>query len=389
MQFRKLSKPALAAMLAAFLAVLLGGCAASGEVSISPLPSGERGSELGAGVRPLSHGPGYKGSPAWSLDGERISFTIDGYVVDKPLRGRDTRRWTARDFGAREIEANTGRSMLILGEDDESGGSGSLYRSLPSEDSTEVSEVAPGILTAEQVGEGGAIIAALESGEDESSLLLVRGDEVERTFGDAVEGSVAGISLSPNGRRLAISVAPPGEDAASEIRIFELSDGSESELVSLEEGRQVFGAPQWTEAGIYFVSGTEDGSGGSSSLYRLYRVPNGSGEPESAPGIGSDFAASGIKLSPDGSKLAIIGRLHANSPTNLHILDLAADTLSAATSSEDMDIRNNPRDMSWSPDGESVAIVARSSFSSPRVRSAPADGLLEEFYNLYEVPVGE
>ncbi|CAN5444844.1 MAG: hypothetical protein M3494_03680 [Actinomycetota bacterium] len=373
-------------ILAVLLAAFLFGCAAGEEVSISPLPSGESGSELGSGVRPLSHGPGYKGSPAWSVDGARISFTIDGYVVDKPIRGRETQRWTARDFGAREVEANTGWSMLILGEDDDSGGSGSLYLSLPSDDSTEVAEITPDVLTAEQVGEGGAVIAALQSDEDESELVLVRGEEVESAFG-SVEGSVAGISLSPNGRRLAVSVAPPGEDAASEIRVFGLSDGSESELVSLEDGRRIFGAPQWAGAGIYFVAGTEDGSEENSSLYGLYRVPNGSDEPESAPGIGGDFAASGIKLSPDGTKLAIVGRLHANSPTNLHILDLATETLNAATSSEDMDIRNNPRDMAWSPDGESVAIVARSSFSSPRVRAASADTLLEEFYNLYEVPV--
>lgn len=370
------------------LALLFFGCSSAEEVSISPLPSGDsRTSELGPGVRPLSYGPGYKGSPAWSSDGGRISFTIDGYVVDKPLRGGDTRVWTARDFGAREIEANTGESMLILSEDGESESPGSLYRSLPSGDSPTIDEVASGVLTAEQIGNSGAVLAALRSGEDESSIALIRGGEVEQTFGDPVEGSVAGISLSPDRSQLAISVKPPGSEDTTELRTFDFSDGSESRILSLGDGRQIFGPPQWAGAGIYFVAGTEDGSEDNSTLYGLYRASPDSGEIEAAPGVGSDFVASGIKLSPEKNRLAIVGRLQSNAPTNLHILDLRTDTLRAATSSEDMDIRNGSRDMSWSPDGASVAIVARSSFSTPRVRAAAADTLLEEFYNVYEVPV--
>jgi len=34
-----------------------------------------------------------------------------------------------------------------------------------------------------------------------------------------------------------------------------------------------------------------------------------------------------------------------------------------------------------------VAIVARGVFSGPRVEDAPAEALLREFYNLYEVPL--
>lgn len=380
----------LAVLLAA---MLLYGCAGAREETISPLPTGGSGSsELGPGVTPLSHGPGYKGSPNWSPDGERISFTVDGYVVDKPLRGGDLRRWTARDFGAKEIESNTGQSVLILGEDDEeTDDPGSLYRSLPSGDSSTVNEVAPDVLTAEPVGRGEAVLAAIQSAPEESSIALVRGDGVERIFGDSIEGSVSGLSFSPGGRQVALAVAPPGEETVSDLRVFDLSDGSESELLSLEGGRQIFGAPQWAESGIYYVAGvagTDEGDGGeSSSLYGLYRIPEGSRDPESAPGLGGDFAASSIQLSPDGSKLAVIGRLHANSPTNLHILDLQTDTLQGATSSEDMEIKNGPRDMAWSPDSQSVAIVARGSFSNPRVRAASADSLLDEFYNLYEVPV--
>jgi TolB protein len=53
-----------------------------------------------------------------------------------------------------------------------------------------------------------------------------------------------------------------------------------------------------------------------------------------------------------------------------------------------MDIKTGPDDLAWSPDGESVAIVARGALSEePHVRAGPADSLLEDFYNLYEVPV--
>ncbi len=394
-------KTALAARTLAVVSILAAGllsfgCGGGGEVSISPLPTGDGSSDLGPGVRPLSFGPGYKGSPRWSSDGERIAFTVDGYVMDKPLRGGEMQRWTARDFGATEIESHSGQAMILLGESgeddgesDEADASGTLYRSLGEGggDSPDVSEIAPEVFAAEPLGEGEAALAAIRHGPDESEVSLVRGDEVGRTFGDPIEGRVSGLSLSPDQSRAALAVAPPGGEAATELRALDLAGGSSVEVASLEGGRQIFGSPQWTESGIYYVAGTVESGEENSSLFGLYRVPEGSSQPEPAPGVGSDFAASSIQASPDGSKLAIIGRLYANSPTNLHILDLRTDAFTSATSSEDMEIKNGPRDMAWSPDGESVAIVARGSFSNPTVRAASADSLLDEFYNLYEVPV--
>ncbi|MCV4593487.1 hypothetical protein OFC51_31040, partial [Escherichia coli] len=58
-----------------------------------------------------------------------------------------------------------------------------------------------------------------------------------------------------------------------------------------------------------------------------------------------------------------------------------------ATKNEGMEIKSGPEDLAWAPDGRSVAIVARGVFSGPRVESAPAEALLREFYNLYEVPL--
>ena len=106
--------------------------------------------------------------------------------------------------------------------------------------------------------------------------------------------------------------------------------------------------------------------------------------------MGEDFIASGIGVSPDGGRLAVIGRLNPNSPINLYVLDMETEDLEALTSNEDMEIKAGPDDLAWSPDGESVAIVARGALSEePRVRAGPADTLLEDFYNLYEVPVDE
>ena len=106
------------------------------------------------------------------------------------------------------------------------------------------------------------------------------------------------------------------------------------------------------------------------------------GAPEPAPGVGEDFVAASIRVSPDGERLAVIGRLNPKSPTNLYVLDPLAENLEAVTTNEDMEIKTGPDDLAWSPGGESVAIVARGTPSTePEVRAAPAarllDGLLQ------------
>ena len=58
------------------------------------------------------------------------------------------------------------------------------------------------------------------------------------------------------------------------------------------------------------------------------------------------------------------------------------------TTNEDMDIKTGPDDLAWSPTGTSVALVARgASTGEPEVRAAPAEDVLDDFYNLYEVPI--
>src|SRR5918996_6647913 len=99
-------------------AVFVAGCAhADEEVSIAPLApaSGRVDPGLGPGAQALSSGPGYKGSPSWSPEGDRIAFTVDGYVVDKPTGSGNLRRWTTRDFFAEDTEWESDDALMILG----------------------------------------------------------------------------------------------------------------------------------------------------------------------------------------------------------------------------------------------------------------------------------
>ncbi|MDP8946697.1 MAG: hypothetical protein M3N09_01165, partial [Actinomycetota bacterium] len=86
-------------------------------MSISPLSAAEGGADagLGPGTRALSSGPGYKASPSWSPRGDRIAFTVDGYVVDRAVKARDVRRWTTRDLVAEDVEWTSESSLAIFG----------------------------------------------------------------------------------------------------------------------------------------------------------------------------------------------------------------------------------------------------------------------------------
>jgi TolB protein len=84
----------------------------------------------------------------------------------------------------------------------------------------------------------------------------------------------------------------------------------------------------------------------------------------------------------------VVGRLNPKSPLNLYVLNLRTGGFDAVTTNEDMEIKTGPDDLAWSPAGTSVAIVARGASSGePEVRAAPADELLDAFYNLYEIPI--
>jgi hypothetical protein len=213
---------------------------------------------------------------------------------------------------------------------------------------------------------------------------------VDWIYTSAIGGRVTGLSLSPDGRSAALAVRAAGH--TFELHTFDLRAGVHRRIAMLDEGLEIFGAPQWTKEGICYVVGKEAASvgGGTAPLYDLYSLTPGTGGSQPTPGVGEDFVASSIRVSPGGGRLAVIGRLNPNAPVNLYVLDLAAQDLEAVTTNEDMQIKTGPDDLAWSPGGDSVAIVARGALSDePRVRAAPKRALLEDFYNLYEIPVGD
>src|SRR5215213_11983220 len=115
MRFRVGSKWCLILSVATVFAV---GCApVHEEAAIAPLApaAGRVDPGLGPGTRALSSGPGYKGSPSWSPGGDRIAFTVDGYVVDKPTGSGEPRRWTTKDFIAEDTEWVSEDTLMILG----------------------------------------------------------------------------------------------------------------------------------------------------------------------------------------------------------------------------------------------------------------------------------
>jgi len=378
-------------------AIFVAGCAhVDEEVSIAPLvpAAGRVDPGLGPGTRALSSGPGYKGSPSWNPGGDRIAFTVDGYVVDKPTDSGDLRRWTTRDFIAEDTEWVSDDTLMILGAAPPSGTdeiSSSLYRARAGEDSLELERVGKEVSAIGPDREG--LIFALGNGIHESGLALTRGGgKVSRLYSRPIKGRVAALSLSSDGEEAVLAVRPPGDRETSVLHVFDRRKGRGREITRLDGNQEILGTPQWTEHGLYFVAGEKNtpvDRDGSEPLYEIYRVPEEGGAPEPAPGVGEDFVAASIRVSPEGKRLAVIGRLNPKSPTNLYILDLHAKNLTAVTTNEDMEIKTGPEDLAWSPGGKSVAVIARGTPSTePEVRAAPADRLLRDFYNLYEIPVG-
>jgi Tol biopolymer transport system component len=378
-------------------AIFVAGCThAEEEVPIAPLvpAAGRVDPGLGPGTRALSTGPGYKGSPSWSPGGDRIAFTVDGYVVDRPTDSEDPRRSTTRDFTAEDTEWISEDTLMILGAASPSGTEetpSSLYRARAERDSLELERVEEEV-SAIGPGRGGLILARGREAF-ESKLALTRGNgDVRRLYSESIEGRVASLSVSPDGDEAALTVRPPGDLETSRLLVFDLRKGRVRETTRLHGNQEILGTPQWTERYLYFVAGVKNtpvDRDGSEPPYEIFRVTEEGGAPEPAPGVGEDFVAASIRVSPDGERLAVIGRLNPKSPTNLYVLDPLAEDLTAVTTNEDMEIKTGPDDLAWSPGGESIVVIARGTPSTePEVHAAPAVRLLEDFYNLYEIPVG-
>jgi hypothetical protein len=366
---------------------------------------------LGSGVHPLSFGPGDKSSPRVNSSGDRVAFILDGYVVEKPLYTQDFRRRTASDFGAEGAEWLPDDNLAVLASEDETESRSAKTTLAPSslfvaqsDDSSNARKFAERIGAAGAAPGSQAIATAVvtfpttESPEElpRSRLMLLWGSgEPVKVYLGRIEGYVTSLSVSPDGSQAVLAVRRDTGDAGSksrfEVQVYRFSEASPRLVAGLPEGTEVLGAPQWTPLGVYFVAGKTDlaeaAHDGDPTPYALYRVPTGSDAPEPVRSVGENFVAASINISPDGDRLAVVGRRNPSSPTNLYVLDLASDTLKAATTNENMEIKTNPRDLAWHPEGHSVVLVARGAFSGPEVYDAPAKNLSSAFYNLYEVPV--
>ena len=421
-----------ATILAALALLTAVGCGLSSpdareEVAIPPTSKGpDVDLGLGPGVRPLSFGPGDKGSPRVSPSGDRVAFVLDGYVVEKPLYTQDSSSRTAATdgFDVLSLEWLSDEGMAVLGTEGKKGDRGAKTTSTPSslfitqrddsssDGSSNVREL-PESVEAAGAAPGSQVVVTVvststtaeESSEEtpRSRLMLLWGSkDLTKIYLGVIEGYVTGLSVSPDGKGAVLAVRNGDESQRNgrfEVQVYRFSEGRARRVASVPEGMEVLGAPQWTREGeIYFVAGEVDDDsatrGGDPAPYVLYRVPEDSGPegletPEPVRSVGEGFVAASISVSPDGSHLAVVGRRNPGSPTNLYILDLASDALEAATTNENMEIKTNPRDLAWSPDGRSVVLVARSALSGPEVYDGPAETLSAAFYNLYEVPVGD
>ncbi|MBA2443406.1 MAG: PD40 domain-containing protein [Rubrobacter sp.] len=410
---------ALPLLLAAALVALAGCSAETDEAgSIQPLPPEQetRESELGPpGIRPLSQGPGDKNSPVWSPSGDRVAFVRDGYVVDKPPHSPETHRWTTRDFAAEKVLwSASGEELFILAPEQSSGArsesSGSqageelsIYETRSGEGELGVRRLADEVLAAGQPPGGDPIVAASRTGEYESQISLLQQDgAAPSAYPETVEGRVTDLSVSQDGERALLGVRAPADGEGPdrfEVHTFDLSEGRAERVAQLESSLSLVGPPQEASDGIYYVAreaeetregGAADGDGGDSGTQlTLYHLPGGSEDPEPVLGTGEDSVVFSFQVSPEGGRIALLGRRDSGSPTNLYTLDLDTDTVETVTVNENMDIRTGPENLSWSADGERVVLVARNDISAPEVYDGSAATLLADFYNLWEVPVAD
>ncbi|MBA2511071.1 MAG: hypothetical protein H0V28_06285, partial [Rubrobacteraceae bacterium] len=284
------------------------GCAHDEELSIPPLPAAEGrvNPGLGAEARPLSSGPGYKGSPSWAPGGERVAFLMDGYVVDRTVDGEEVTRWTTRDFVAEEAEWTGDEALTVLGATDS--GSGDLYRTY-GEASLGLEKTASGVLAVSPGPGRRQVLLALKLGRGEGGIALLQGGRVERVYKGIVGGRITGLFPSPDGKKVALAVRPAGGRLANELHFFDLNQGEDHKVSDLDD-QGILGAPQWTDDGIYFVAGSNAAVEGGEPRYELYRAGPEPGDPEPAPGVGEDFVAGSVRVSPDGGRLAVVGRLN-------------------------------------------------------------------------------
>jgi len=329
-----------------------------------------------------------------------VAFVSDGLPVERPLGTAGPPPEARGSAGGTSETPNNaaigvewiGDALASLSPSEEA--PGSLALSIVQEGGDPIL-VADGVADAAPADGGvlAAVEVASETSDAPSSRLVISRGAATRTrlLAGELPGRVTGLSVSPDGGEAALALRN-GEFA--EVWTYRLSDGRLRLLARLRGGLEVLGAPQIAAGEAYFVVGEDVGQAGDASSYALYRAArDGSGdggptEPEPVEAVGEGFLAAGVRVSPEGGRLAVLGRRSASAPVELYVLTLSSGELRSATRNEDMEIKTAPKDMAWTPEGDSVIVVARGLLSAPETYAGPASNLRTAFFNLYEVPVG-
>ena len=349
----------------------------------------------------MTSGPGDKSSPRLDEPGERLAYVVDGYVVEKDLNTGTLERRTTKDFGAQEIFwSASGKGQLVLAPEtpenklasssEKPSGPLDLFKTQAEQNDLGVEPISTNILSSSRLPGSGNILAAFANGDQSKLANLGEAGEVNRFYTEPIDGDIIGISPSQSGNRALLTAHESNETT---LYSFSLENGAARDVAHIKEsggdGKEVLGMARKTREGIYYIAG-ESVPADDTPVYDLYHLPVGAGpeeQPQIVSDVGEDFIPSDIQVSPEGDRLAILGRRSLNSPTNLYVLELSSGDLLTATSNESLEIKTGPNDLSWSNDGKSVVIVARADPSEIEIHPVPADALTADFYNVYEVPV--
>ena len=250
--------------------------ASAEEITIQPLPAaGAVRAGLGPEARALSSGPGYKGSPSWSRTRDRIAFTVDGYIVDRPIGAGES---GAGRRGISVPRAPSGHPRVAWPSSaPRAGGQVRLPRESRA-GSLGVEEV-----TTEGTGHeswarrrGSARRPPDRSGQ--SGLALAQRRRRARTglHGRHSRTRRRAIALAGRRERPCSRCAEPGDPTPSELHVFDLRGGQHRRIARLKEGLEITGAPQWTREGICYIVGkeaTQQGGGASRSTGSTVSTP--------------------------------------------------------------------------------------------------------------------
>jgi TolB protein len=306
----------------------------------------------GSGLRRLTHGEHFAGSPKWSADAKRVVFyeldVIDTHKVRGGRQSQVNSQIVSIDLekGIRH-EHTSGPGLKVSPQFLAGDRIGYLLKAGPN----------PGI--AYTTGERGALgdVRSPAWSSDGGSVVYSRGlSGTGRRNYSALQSLFSGntafhlrhlqslAAFSYDGRRLAISERT-GEMNTDFAIIVMNTDGTSRQQVFYEKGRAAMG-PQWSHDGTWMVFGLGGGFETRNTPARIMLMkPDGSEARTLTTGPGAGFPS----LSPDGTRLVFRVWGPAPEDRGLRILTLDGGTITRLTDSEYDTFPG------WSPKGDVIA----------------------------------